>query len=108
MVYKQGDVGDRSKENRKKFGKLIKECRIAADLTQKDIADAIGLPYYTMISQFENGYSRIPPDLFKKYAKALKVDEFLFVKENLRYNDPHTFSSLFGREKALKAADLVV
>jgi DNA-binding XRE family transcriptional regulator len=94
-----------SKKLRKAGGLHLKALREAASLTQRDLADQVGLRYYTFISQLENGTGRVPPDLYWKFADAFGIDVAEFTKSMLRYYDPFTFKALFGvgPDKELKA-----
>jgi len=86
-----------NKELRKKAGDYLKRTREKAEMTQSDMAKAIGVEYYTMISQIENGKSRLPPDKMQAWAEATKTDPAEFAKRLLQYYDPFTWQMLFGR-----------
>jgi transcriptional regulator with XRE-family HTH domain len=79
---------------RKRAGQFLKLLRANAGLTQRDLADAVGVKYYTMISQIESGGTRIPPNMVPKYAKALRVNETKFALELMKFYDPHTYKSI--------------
>lgn len=106
-MYKQGKRDAASMELRTQAGLFIKSLRTNQSLTQREVAVALKLNYYTMISQIENGAARIPPDLYVAYAKVLKVDTALFVRKLLQYYDPHTYKALYG-SKRLTLADFLV
>ena len=55
----------------KKFGKKIKIARIENDMTQKDLADAIGA-LQKSISRYETGMSAPSLETLVKMAKVLK------------------------------------
>ena len=55
----------------KKFGKKIKIARIENDMTQKDLADAIGA-LQKSISRYEAGISAPSLETLVKMAKVLK------------------------------------
>ena len=82
------------KELRRKLGAWLKNQREAAGLTQADLADQLGLRYYSFVSQVENGAGRIPQDLYRPWALALgsKTDEFAF--NVLMYLEPGLYSLL--------------
>jgi transcriptional regulator with XRE-family HTH domain len=99
MAYsnpQQGSAADAARL-RKEAGAYLKSLREAAELTQRDVAMAVGFEYYTMVSQIENGKTRLPPAHLKDYAKALKVDPVTMTKRLLSYYDPLTFDVLFGK-----------
>jgi transcriptional regulator with XRE-family HTH domain len=83
-------------ELRREGGRWLKECREAAGLSQRQLADLVGAEYYTFISQLETGRGRIPPDRYKAWAQALKVPVKEFVQNILRFYDPVTHEILFG------------
>jgi len=83
---------------RKEAGKWLKDLRLQRNLTQRELADRVGVEYYTFVSQLEVGRGRIPPDRYERWAEALGVDPSEFVKQLLRFYDPETFRILFGRD----------
>lgn len=94
------------KELRRAAGLLLKNLRKDAELTQKDLAQLLGLEYYTFISQVENGSHRLPPSLFQGFAKAVGADPVQFGKAMLMYYDPDTYRVIFGPLKNLHASDV--
>jgi transcriptional regulator with XRE-family HTH domain len=89
--YKR-DTGER-----KKAGKYLQGLRKAVNMTQIELANALGYPYYTFISQIEGGLSRVPPEGYSKWAKVLRVNEAEFASKLLSFYDPHTYRSIFGK-----------
>lgn len=85
-----------TKELRRIGGRWLKEKRENAGLSQRQLADILGVEYYTFISQIETGHGRIPPDRYEAWARAIGLSLPDFVREILRYYDPVTFSILFG------------
>ena len=59
---------------------------------------ALNLNYYTMVAAIEAGTSRIPPDHFVAYAKALDCSPPLFIRKMMAYADPITYEGLWGKE----------
>ena len=53
-------------------GNLLEAARIKADLSQKQLADAIGIRQ-TMVSEFENGRRKVTRKMAGRFAKVLKV-----------------------------------
>ena len=80
---------------RKKAGIYLKACRNASGLTQRELAKAVDIDYYTFISQLECGQGRVPPNLYVPLAKAMDVDLEEFTKTMLKYYDPFTYHALF-------------
>ena len=85
---------------RKRGGKWLKEQREEARFSQRELAKELNLPYYTFISQVENGTARIPPEHYESWAAALKIPTQTFVREMLKYYDPIIFDLLFPRGTA--------
>lgn len=98
-MHKQGSRSTEALHLRNQAGIFIKALRANAGLTQRDVAEALGLRYYTMISQIESGSARVPPEQYAAYAHALSVDPSKFVKKLTEYYDPFTYKALFGSEK---------
>jgi transcriptional regulator with XRE-family HTH domain len=80
-------------------GRWLKGLREARSLTQREMADLVGLRYYTFISQIEGGHGRIPPDQYQGWADALGIDHKTFASEIMRYYDPVYYQMLFGPGK---------
>jgi hypothetical protein len=66
-------------------------------MSQKDLADAIGLQYYTMVSQMELGYISVPASLWVPISNALSLDRVDWVLECLLEIQPQVFFALFGK-----------
>lgn len=81
---------------RQEAGHWLKGLREATGLSQRQFAAKVGVDYYTFISQIEAGRGRIPPDRYEAWADALGVNPANFVRELMRYYDPHTYRILFG------------
>ena len=82
-------------------GRFVAECRVAAGLTQKQLADRVGKAYYTFVSQVEGGSKRIPPDEIGDWAKAMGIDDVRwFARRLFRCYDPVMFSLVFGPGEA--------
>lgn len=87
---------DESKENRVMLGIWLRELREAQGLSQRGLADALNLDYYTFISQLENGRGKIPAQRYAEWAHALGQDPKAFVKKLLSYYEPETYKILFA------------
>jgi len=87
-----------SKQLRQEAGRWLKQLRTDRGLTQRDLADKVGLRYYTFISQIEAGQGRIPADQFKAWADALGMEPAAFAKTLMKYYDPVTYALLFPGE----------
>jgi len=82
---------------RREAGRWLKELRVRQNLTQRELADLVGVEYYTFVSQLEVGRGRIPPDRYEMWAKALGMEPADFVKQLMRFYDPETYRILFGQ-----------
>lgn len=90
-----------TQELRKVAGKWLRELREAQGLSQRELAQLVGVEYYTFISQLETGRGRIPPDKYRVWADALGLPVRDFVKHIFQYYDPITHAILFDEgEKA--------
>jgi transcriptional regulator with XRE-family HTH domain len=74
---------------------FLRDRRLAAGMTQADIARILGLGNTQMVSQIEAGKARVPPARYVEYATALKMNPKDFVAELLRYYDPEAWRILF-------------
>ena len=96
MYAQQKRNTEEAKKLRKEGGKWLRSLREAADLTQRELAQKVGLDYYTFISQVENGTGRVPPDLLEPWAEAIGMDTHDFTKRLISYYDPFVFKALWG------------
>lgn len=95
--HPQQGSGSDTVKLRQEAGRWLKSLREAAGLSQRDLARAIGVDYYTFISQIEAGRGRIPPDRYEAFAEALGINVSDFVKRLMSYYDPVTYHLLFER-----------
>ena len=82
-------------ELRKEAGRWLKDRREERGLSQRQLAELIGVEYYTFISQLETGRGRIPADKYRTWAHVLGMDARDFVLALLPFYDPITYSILF-------------
>ena len=83
-------------KNQETLGSRLKARRTAEGFTQKALADALGLEYYTMISQMELGYISIPPAFWGPIADVLNMDRSDWILTCLDEISPEIYSALFG------------
>jgi transcriptional regulator with XRE-family HTH domain len=86
---------EETRELRTEMGLWLKSLREARGMSQRDLANALDLDYYTFISQLENGRGRIPPQRYVDWAEALGQEPRSFVKTLLSFYDPITYGILF-------------
>jgi transcriptional regulator with XRE-family HTH domain len=95
-LHKKAPKTDRM---RKDAGAWLKGLRTAAGLSQIELAQLLGLRYYTFISQVENGYGRVPTDTMEAWARALRQQPADFARKLLTYYDPELHRLLFEVKK---------
>jgi transcriptional regulator with XRE-family HTH domain len=84
-----------TKSLRREAGRWLKGVREAAGLTQADLAQRVGLRYYTFVSQVESGVGRVPIELQRAWAEAVGEDPGAFARTLLRYYEPELHRLLF-------------
>lgn len=94
--HPQHGGGEEVKELRRQAGAWLKSRRTEVGLTQRALAESVGLEYYTMVSMIEAGRGRIPPDSYLAWAGALQMQPAEFVRTLMQFYDPITHSILFG------------
>ena len=82
-------------ELRKRAGAWLQEQRKAAGLSQIELAQRLGLKYYTFISQVENGFGRVPSDSMEAWARVLGIAPAAFARELLACYEPEFHKLLF-------------
>ncbi|WP_298804100.1 helix-turn-helix domain-containing protein [uncultured Rhizobium sp.] len=93
---------------RREAGKWLKDKREETGLSQRALAAAVGLEYYTFISQLESGRGRVPAERYEAYARALNIEPREFAITMMKYNDPLTYELIFGgtQEQASKVDEM--
>jgi transcriptional regulator with XRE-family HTH domain len=84
-----------AKQQRKLAGGWLKEMRAAAGLSQIQLAERLGLKYYTFVSQVENGFGRVPTESMEAWALALGLNPQAFARRLLSHYDPELHRLLF-------------
>jgi transcriptional regulator with XRE-family HTH domain len=90
-----GRTSDEAKRLRKQAGDWLKQLRGQAGLSQIDLAQRLGLKYYTFVSQVENGFGRVPTASMEAWARALGIDPAEFAQSLLSFYDPELYRLLF-------------
>jgi transcriptional regulator with XRE-family HTH domain len=91
-----------ARERRKQAGNWLKELRTRAGLSQIDLAQALGLKYYTFVSQVENGFGRVPTESLESWARALGVEPSAFAA-NCWHCNPSASASVREEEMSVVA-----
>ena len=97
MQFAKAD--SQAKQLRKQAGAWLKDMRGRAGLSQVELAQQLGLKYYTFISQVENGFGRVPTDSMEAWARALGLDPSTFARKLLAYYEPELHRLLFEVKK---------
>lgn len=79
---------------RRSLGQWLKERREAKGLTQADLGLALGIKYYSFISQVENGIGRIPQELYGPWADSIGVAREEFAWMAISRLEPGLFEML--------------
>jgi len=77
-------------QRRKNAGLWLRELRERRGLSQRELAEAVGVEVYTLIAQLESGRGLIPQDCQLLWADALEVEPSEFVRRLASYYDPIT------------------
>jgi transcriptional regulator with XRE-family HTH domain len=84
---------------RQQAGRWLKAAREAAGLTQAELAEKVGLRYYTFVSQVESGLGRLPIETQDAWARALGLDPSDFARTLLAWYEPELHRLLFGEAR---------
>lgn len=98
MAASAGSAKTRDREaesSKKQAGRWLRAQRQKAGLSQMDLANRLGLKYYTFVSQIENGYGRVPSHSMADWAGALGIRPRTFARTLLGYYDPPLYQVLF-------------
>ncbi|WP_395670873.1 helix-turn-helix domain-containing protein [Phenylobacterium sp.] len=95
-----------TKALRQQAGRWLKGARESAGLTQAELAEQIGLRYYTFVSQVESGLGRLPIETQRAWAEALGMEPGAFARTLLRYYEPELHRLLFEEAGVQEGAGL--
>ena len=84
-----------AKQLRKAAGRWLQQERKEAGLSQIQLAERLGLKYYTFVSQVENGFGRVPTESMEAWARALGVKPAVFARRLLSFYEPELHRLLF-------------
>lgn len=84
-----------ARELRKRAGNWLKSLRNQAGLSQVELAQRLGLKYYTFVSQVENGFGRVPTESMEAWAQAVDAEPSGFARQLLSFYDPELYRLLF-------------
>ena len=81
---------------RQQAGRWLKQAREKAGLTPAELAERVGLRYYTFVSQVESGLGRLPIETQGAWAAALGLEPGDFARTLLAWYEPELYRLLFG------------
>jgi transcriptional regulator with XRE-family HTH domain len=84
------------------LGIYVRDLRLAKNLTQDEVCQAVGWHNKQVLSGIETGRTSIPSDRLETLAGAFGVDLAEFAKRVLRYQDPWTYAALFEADAQLR------
>lgn len=84
-----------TKQLRREAGSWLRALRGEAGLSQVELAEKLGLKYYTFVSQVENGFGRVPIESMEAWANALGTNPSQFAKNLIKYYEPELYRLLY-------------
>ena len=69
----------------KDAGRWLRELREKRGLSQRELADKVGVDVYSLISQLEQGRGRISPDRYLVWAEVLGIEPGEFIRRITHY-----------------------
>lgn len=87
-----------SKAQRKRAGAWLRGKRSDMGYTQKQLADRLGLEYYTFVSQVENGSAKLSHYQWVDYASALEMEPKEFARVMMFFMMPEIHQMIWGSD----------
>ena len=97
-VSRSADEEAEMAARRREAGAWLRHLRETRGFSQRQLAEHVGIEYYTFVSQIEAGRGRIPADRYQKWADALEMEPKIFVRKMLHFYEPITYQILFGED----------
>lgn len=97
-ITPEGDIGY---DYRRKVGNHIRNLREAVGFTQRELGRATDITN-NAVSAIELGRNPIPPERYRSFADALRVDPVEFGEFLLEYTDPWLYALLRGENASSK------
>ena len=98
----------RKEKNRNNLGQQLKDARTREGYTQKALAEALGLEYYTMVSQMELGYMSIPATLWVPISDTLRMDKYRWILQCVKEYQPEVYAALFAQKSIAEVTKVLV
>ncbi|MBC9206824.1 helix-turn-helix transcriptional regulator [Roseomonas aerophila] len=90
--------GPAGAEYRVELGRWLQGLRAKVGLTQRQLAELVGMDGCSGISAIETGRNSLPPDRMLAFADALEVEPRLFTAKVLQFTHPHAAALLLGSD----------
>ena len=87
---------DHRKILRQQGSAWLRKQREKRGLSQREVAERLGIDSHTFISAIEAGGPALPEDRWEEYANILDIDWPLFCKNMTMYFKPDIYKALFG------------
>jgi transcriptional regulator with XRE-family HTH domain len=100
-----GQGRDIAYDYRRTIGYRVRELRLKADMTQRQLGDLLGISE-TGVSALELGRSTVSPERYEKLADIFGENHGEWGKWLLRYTDPYLYALIFGNRDEKLQADL--
>jgi transcriptional regulator with XRE-family HTH domain len=88
--------GEFGAKMRREQGAYLASLRKNANLTQAEVARALGFMWPAVVGDTEQGRSSLAPEHYVAYARLVGVDPKEFVQTILRWHNPWAWAVLFG------------
>lgn len=96
---------DLAYQYRRIIGGRVRQMRLGADMTQRQLADLLGVGE-TAVSALELGRSVVSPERYAQLADLFRLDRAEWGKWLLRYTDPFLYALIYGEQDAHLREDL--
>lgn len=84
---------------RRQLGAKLREARVAACVTQRELADHMGMTTPQFVSNIERGVAFIPPDNVARWAKKIGVAPVLLREDILKVRQAE-LAAKYGKRSA--------
>jgi DNA-binding XRE family transcriptional regulator len=96
---------NRIRSNRDTLGTRVRDARTQKGITQRELAELIGVQYSSMISQIELGYISLPASLWIPVSETLSLNRCDWILDCLSEIQPQIFRCIFGGHPKVHVLD---
>ena len=93
-----GGFEDRAYSYRRTIGRRVKELRLEAGMTQRELGQTVDVDG-NAISSLELGRSSVSPERYRHFAEAFGIGKEEWGKWLLRYTNPYLYALIYSGEK---------